>query len=80
MQLNIISNFLANYHNWPIEDVTKEFDTYLDANEIPLSAENSRFLLKCFIEIEPTERFNTKFDHFKFVYKAISNLKDQNIF
>lgn len=79
-QINIVSNFLANYHDWPIQNIANEFDTYLNDNEIPLTVEDSRFLLKSFLEIDSTERFNSKFDHFKFVKRVTSIIKDPSIF
>jgi hypothetical protein len=79
LQMNIISNYLANFHDWPIEDIFEDFKTYLDENEISLSIGDSTLLIASFLKLDEQERFNRSFDHFNFVNNFSKPVINQNI-
>lgn len=66
-QIDIMCNFLANYHDWPIENLEVEFFEYAIDNGINLDKKQSSCLLNKFLEIPGSIRFHREFDHKVFI-------------
>lgn len=65
--LIIVSDILANFHDWNVDDLKEEFLKNLEDNHIPFSRESMLNLYDKFQSIEIKERTSPLFDHLEFV-------------
>ncbi len=72
-QLDVLCNFLANFHDWPIEDLESEFFEYISENGIKLTKDQANTILSYFLAIPPSTRFHRLFDHKSCIQKVLKN-------
>ncbi len=71
-EVEIISDILANFHDWNVEDLKKAFVDYI-CSEIPdVDSKTASYIYDKFMEIPAPIRFDRLFNHKDFVYKLLS--------
>lgn len=65
-----IADVLANFHDWPVENLREEFMNYV-SNGIDLVTQDEAFyIFEKFMQINAQERYAPKFDHVLFVVRT----------
>lgn len=65
--LEIISDVLANFHDWEVENLRESFLNNLKDNQIELSSTQILALYEAFMSIQPEIRYSKQFSHQKFI-------------
>ena len=74
LEIEIIADNLANFHDWEVGDLRDEFLETMMMNEVGLSQAQLSRLYDAFLSIEANERFQISFNHRQFVEEFIENL------
>ena len=71
-EVEIISDLLANFHDWDVEDLKKAFVDYI-CLEIPsIDSKTASYIYDKFMKIPAPIRFHRHFNHKDFIYKLLS--------
>ncbi len=71
-EIEIISDVLANFHDWNVEDLKGAFIDYICSEMPKIDTKTATYIYDKFISIPAPTRFCGKFNHKEFVYKVLS--------
>lgn len=71
LHIEIISDCLANFHDWDVTNLRDEFIRTLKDNDIPLPEETMNEMFDSFMSLDSTERFRHGFNHKKFTTELL---------
>lgn len=67
LQIEILADFLANFHDWEIEDIEEGFKSFALENEIQVSPEKLINLLREYNKVEKIHIYSGNFKHTDFI-------------
>jgi hypothetical protein len=71
LDIELISDSLANFHDWAVSDLRLEFIHNLKDNKIPLPERTMEMIFDNFMSLDPQERFKRGFNHKKFTTELL---------
>ena len=63
LEIEIIADSLANFHDWMVVDLKSEFIQNLKDNDVQLSEEAMEKIYENFMSIDSTQRYKASFNH-----------------
>lgn len=77
LDIEIIADSLANFHDWIVPDLKSEFIQNLKDNDVQLSEEVMKMIYENFMSIDSDQRYKPSFNHKEYTrdqYISLSSL------